>query len=44
VPKEIEGDYKELQEKADFIEKFGLVTEIVGLKPYTRLIIYPRRR
>jgi stage III sporulation protein AA len=44
VPREIEGDYKELQEKADFIEKFGLVTEIVGLKPYTRLIIYPRRR
>jgi len=44
VPKEIEGNLEELQEKADFIEKFGLVTEIVGLKPHMRLIIYPRRR
>ena len=44
VPKEIEGDEQDLQEKADLIEKYGLVTELVGLKPHMRLIIYPRRR
>jgi len=44
IPKEIEGNSEELQEKADLIEKYGLITEIVGLKPYTRLIIYPRRK
>lgn len=44
VPREIEGEAEELQEKADLIEKYGLVTELVGLKPNLRLIIYPRRR
>ncbi|BAL80889.1 AAA family ATPase [Caldisericum exile] len=44
VPKEIEGNLEELQETADLIEKYGLVTELVGLKPHIRLIIYPRRR
>ncbi|MEF3245581.1 MAG: AAA family ATPase [Caldisericaceae bacterium] len=44
VSKELEGEEEDLKEIADFIEKFGLVTELVGLKPHLRLLIYPRRK